>query len=124
MMGFSPAMGSDRAKELLVDALDRDPLHDLSSVIEQINAGHMQVWSTDTSLLITEIVIYPTGRVLQTFAAGGEMAEIVNVLRPEAEVWAKAQGCVRSLVEAPRAWSKALRGEGYEIFTYVMSKEL
>lgn len=124
MQGFSLGMSMERARDLLQQAIDRDPLHDLKSLIDAVQDGRMQVWSTDTSLLVTEVQKYPTGNVLQTFAAGGDMSEIVGVLRPEAEAWAKSIGCTMSLVEAPRAWSKALRAEGYEVFTYVMQKVL
>lgn len=92
---------------------------------EQILTGKAKFWSCVGAGLVTEIRDYPTGaRDIHTLVAAGDMDKIVNELRPEAEEWARAHGCIASLIESRSGWAKVLKSSGYEAHQQVLRKEL
>lgn len=64
--------------------------------------------------LITETKQYPTGACdMAGMIAAGDLDEIVGVLIPRAEAFAKDIGCVGALIESREGWSRVLKSKGY-----------
>ena len=92
---------------------------------KQILRGHAKLWCCDEAVLITEFREYPTGaKDIHVLVAAGDMGKIVGELREDAEKWAKAHGCVGSLIESRQGWAKALKPFGYEAHQLIVRKEL
>lgn len=98
--------------------------HDLADVADMIKAGEAQLWAGISSILVTTVEEYPKAKVLTLWLAGGEMDELVNFLRPEAETWGEAQGCTRAAIMGRDGWMRALRGAGYEPAARLVMKDL
>ena len=65
--------------------------------------------------IIVEFRTYPTGaRDLHGLIAAGRLESITDVLIPQAEVFAKAQGAIATVIESRAGWMKALVKHGYE----------
>lgn len=90
-----------------------------------ILAGRAMLWLVSDAAMVTEIREYPGGaRVIHGLVAAGELATIVNDLIPEAEVWAKAQGCSHAMIESREGWARALKLHGYEVHQVSVVKGL
>lgn len=116
--------GWDRLSPLLLPALDHAGTHDLADVANLINSGDAQLWAGISSILITTVDEYPKAKVLTLWLAGGELDELVNFLRPEAEAWGETQGCTRAAIMGRDGWMRALRGAGYEPAAQLVMKDL
>lgn len=87
--------------------------------------GSAQFWSTDAAAIITELRTYPTGaQDLHYLVVAGDIDDIVNVLRPLIEDWAKAVGCVGAIGESREGWAKVLKPHGYRTYQVAVRKEL
>lgn len=89
-----------------------------------VAAGQAQFWPGEGAALVTEIASYPNRRVLEAVAAGGDGAEIVDVLRPRAEAWARANGCAAVMVAGRPGWTRRLGVHGYGLRYLVLGKDL
>lgn len=89
-------------------------------------SGRAQFWGGEKAAFVTEIRVYPTGAAdLHFLVAAGDLDEIVNVLRPKAEAWAKNDiGCLGAIVESREAWAKVLKPHGYETHQLAVRKDL
>lgn len=117
--------GWDRCAPWLAAALE----HSLAGwTVEDLRAGaaagRAQFWPGERAALVTEIAAYPNRRVLEAVAAGGDGAEIVEVLRPRAEAWARANGCAAVMVAGRPGWTRWLGAHGYALKYLVLGKEL
>jgi hypothetical protein len=99
--------------------------HTLDWLDQQVLANKVQLWRSDKAAAITEIRDYPTGaRDLHALIAAGDLTEIVDVLMPQGEEWARSLGCVAAQVESRAAWAKVLKSKGYQTHQLIVRKEL
>lgn len=98
--------------------------HGLADVREMVSAGEAQAWPGARACLITTIEDDPRERRLLFWLAGGDLAELVNRLRPAAESWGREQGCRRALIIGRPGWERALAPEGYAPLARIIAKEL
>ncbi|NEX94849.1 hypothetical protein [Caulobacter sp. 17J65-9] len=115
----------DRCAPWLAAALE----HSLAGwTVEDLRAGvargQAQFWPGEGAALVTEIASYPNRRVLEAVAAGGDGAEIADVLRPQAEAWARANGCAAVMVAGRPGWARRLKEQGYGLKYLVLGKDL
>ena len=80
---------------------------------------------TDKAAIVVELRHYPTGACdVHGLVAAGDLADVVGVLIPRAEEWARQQGCVGAIIESREGWSKALKASGYDVHQVAVRKEL
>lgn len=90
-----------------------------------ILSGAAQVWASDHACIVTELRRYPTGaQDIHGLGAVGDMGEIVGALIPQAENWARGQGCIGAVIESRKGWARALHAYGYEAHQQTVRKEL
>jgi hypothetical protein len=99
-------------------------VYTLSDVVGLIQAGGAQLWRGERSAMVTRIEEHPRERWLMLWLAGGDLAELRDVIRPQAEAWGVAQGCAKSVILGRVGWSKALAREGYEPLALMVGKVL
>jgi hypothetical protein len=97
--------------------------HTLEWLDDQVLTGKAYFWRSDNAAIIAEIRTYPTGaKDIHGLIAAGELDEIVNVLIPQAEEWAREQGCIAAQIESRPGWARALKD--YEPHQLIVRKEL
>jgi hypothetical protein len=103
-----------------------DPrLHRIGHLDALLLSGGAQLWTGEQAALVTEIRTFPTGATaICVLVAAGEIGEIVDRLRPEAERWAREAGCGLAIVESRGGWQRALRPHGYAPFQVSLLKSL
>lgn len=113
-----------RFRDAFAGVMDRR-LYSPEWLDSRILDGSAQFWSTEDAAAITELRTYPTGaRDLHWLVAAGRLEDVVNVIRPCAEEWARARGCVGSVVESREGWARVLKRHGYELFQVSVRKGL
>ena len=115
------------ARDLLERALyarDSRPWFTVDAVANDIMEKRAQFWPGERSAMVTTITDYTsTGeRVIDCWLAAGELGEIVNVIRPGIEEYARHIGCTQGMIVGRRGWGKVLAPHGYEEFRTVYRK--
>lgn len=98
--------------------------HALSDVRALVETGQAQLWAGDDAAMVTVVEDDPCERRMLIWLAGGALDELVGRLRPQAERWARQQGCRRVLVVGRPGWERALAPEGYAPLARIIAKEL
>lgn len=81
----------------------------------QIAAGAIVGFYGEKSAMLCEVRRYPGGAVVGgVFHALGDLREIMDQLRPEAEAWGHSVGCSEIVIEGRLGFVKALKAVGYE----------
>jgi hypothetical protein len=86
--------------------------HTFDDVRDMILQGRCQLWHGPNGCAVTEIVVYPRKKALHVFLAGGEMAQIIDMMA-SAEAWGKAQGCDHMTISGRLGWKKVLADHGF-----------
>lgn len=107
--GFAAAMGA---------------FHAIEELDEKIANGTAILWTTDKSAVAGEIQKHPNALVLHCLCATGDMKEIVGILAPQAEEWARRAGCTHITVESREGWAKVLKSHGYKPHTITLAKAI
>lgn len=91
----------------------------------EVWSGRAKFWRTADAAIVTEIRTYPTGaHDIHGIVAAGDLSEIINILIPAAEMWAKAVGCIGAIIESREGWARVLKERGYEPHRVAVRKEL
>jgi hypothetical protein len=98
--------------------------HTLEDVAAAIADGTAFLFAGERSAIVVEINDYPRRKVLNGWLAGGDLAEIVGVLIPKAEAFAREQGCARCMIGGRPGWERVLAADGWEPMARVIVKEL
>lgn len=95
-----------------------------------LGCGLGQLWPGTDAALVTAFKYFPgpTGhhpcvKVIEVIIAAGDADEVVDVLRPAAEEWAREQGCSFVLVESRAGWERILKKHGYDAYQVTLVKE-
>lgn len=97
--------------------------HTFDDVAAGVLTGRMQIWPTEASCIVTEIIAYPRRKVLNVFLGGGSLGEIM-AMHPDVEAWARAQGCDALTMSGRRGWAKPLGAHGWRALHQVYEKGL
>jgi hypothetical protein len=97
--------------------------HTTTDIAHAVLKGTMQLWPGERGCAVTEIVVYPSKKVLHVFLAAGEMDQIVD-MQESAEEWGKAQGCTAMTIAGRKGWSRVLANHGYEEKFVTLAKEI
>ena len=79
----------------------------MESVWQSIEAGQRQLWVGPKGAAVTEILQFPTCRVLHVLLAGGEIDQIRD-FEDSAAAYGRAAGCTRMTLAGRRGWERAL----------------
>jgi hypothetical protein len=92
---------------------------------QHVASGAAKLWSSEKAAILAEIRHYPTGlRAIHYLYVAGDLKEIVEILRPQVEAFGKSEGCSRIFGDSREAWSRILKGHGYETYKIMVRKEL
>jgi hypothetical protein len=110
---------------VLQDALDHvGGVQSVEEILDALQHPNAHFWAWKKSFLIVELqpdLKRPTIRVL---LGGGDLDELVNVARPDAERWGKEHGFQRFDVIGRTGWAKVLGPVGYKAKAIILAKEL
>lgn len=99
--------------------------HPIEWVDQCIAVGLLTGFYGRESALFAEIRGYPGGaKVGDVFHAFGDMDELENELRPQAEAWAAAEGCTEIHIDGRRGWIRRLKRYGYRHEKTTVARDL
>jgi hypothetical protein len=110
-----------RFRPIFAKVVEPDDLRELDG---KVITGRVQTWVSQNGAIVTELCrgdeLY-----INVLIVGGDGGEIVNILRPQAERWAKTQGCTH-VISTGRAkgWARVLAPHGYRPSGDGLRKEL
>lgn len=88
-----------------------------------IEAGEAHFWPGERSAIVSEFHIYPRQTRLHFWLAGGDMDELLTVLRPKAEAWAISKGITKFSVAGRKGWVRAMEKYGYALAGVYCTKD-
>lgn len=97
--------------------------HLFEDVERAINDGIMQLWPSENSAAVTEIVQYARKRVLNVFLASGDLDEIIGGL-DAASMWGKQQGCESITLYGRKGWERVLDSHGFKPVMVVLERAI
>ena len=97
--------------------------HIFEDVQQAILEGRMQIWPGQKSVAVTEIIQYARKKVLHVFLAGGDMAELIDMI-DSAATWGRTQGCTSLTMSGRRGWERVLGRHGFKPVLIVMEREI
>ena len=83
---------------------------DEGDILNALLLNRAQLWRTDNSALITQLVGGPEPYLL-FWKAGGRLEELM-ALRPVIEAWARMQGAVAARLNGRKGWRRVLHAWG------------
>ena len=113
-----------RWQDHIARALQYQATHTMADVEQMIADGYAQMWLGERSAAVTEIIQQPRQKDLSLWLCGGDMQEICEVMLPQAEEWAKKEGCTRLLTSGRRGWDRVLKRYGYVPVAHICAKEI
>jgi hypothetical protein len=115
----------NRCRTWIEDALEyAGGTHNFNDIAAGVLSDRYQIWPSNNSVVVTEIVVYPQLKDLHYFLAGGNLDEL-KAMRPIIEAWGKELGCTRVSLAGRKGWERTfLKDEGYRPNWFVLSKEL
>ena len=101
-----PQISEEEAMSLIAKSVEGDPFFTLADVAEKLERGNVSLWRFERSVMITEIINYELSNMqaIHVIAAGGDLSELTEQMRPAIEKWAKERGCTNVVVEGRRGW--------------------
>jgi len=113
----------DRLSPHIQAALDHaNNSHTLDDVRKMIGERNAQFWPLENSVIVTEIVSYPSGRSVRFWLAGGDLDELL-LAEPVVTRWAKEEyGCTRCEIIGRKGWQKKLTE--YKAAAVLLTKEI
>lgn len=113
------------AARLLLAAIERshEP-YTLDEIIEEIAQGRSVAFWGEQSVMVCTLHRHHDVVTGHVWLAGGDLDELRDTLRPQAEQWAKSEGAQYATIEGRRGWVRALKGEGFEEASVTLRKAL
>lgn len=101
-----------------------DDSHSFDDIKEGVRQGTLQFWPGFSSVVITEVIVFPRYKALNLFLAGGNLIELQAML-PEIENYARHVGADRIVLTGRKGWLRSFMvHEGYAEKLVVMEKKL
>lgn len=98
--------------------------HTIDDVKAQILSGDAFFWPAAKSAMVGEIYRFPRKSVFNFWLAGGDMAELLEVIRPAAERWAVENGCTQFTIAGREGWQRVMARYGYAPRWRVCAKDI
>ena len=86
--------------------------------------GDAQLWQGQRSAAVTEIIQFPRLKSLHLWLCGGDLREIVDDMLPQAEAFAKKEGCSRLTTAGRIGWDRVMKGKGFTPVAHICAKDL
>lgn len=80
--------------------------HGVGDVLEGVQDGRFQMWNGGASVIVTELEVYPKGKVCHFFLAGGNLTELAKMVSPILQ-WARTQGCTKATLTGRPGWKRS-----------------
>ena len=110
--------------EVLEDALHyAGSTHTVEDVLDEVERGDAQIWTSDDAVIVSEIYDYPEATVLHYWLAGGELQGVIELGR-KVLAWGAEQGCTRASLNGRRGWAKALAAEQFVPETVIFTRDI
>lgn len=119
-----PASEWARCEAWLAAALEHSFGYEIEDVRAEIVAGEAQFWPGRNAAIVTQVWTFPRAKAVNFWLAGGDLAELVDEMRPCVEAWARAMGCTNTIIAGRAGWARALKDEGYRPIWTALGKEL
>jgi hypothetical protein len=97
--------------------------HDFSDIANGVSSGRMQFWPAPRGAAITEILVYPKKKVLNVFLAGGDMAQVLDMIA-DAKAWGKCHGCTSISMTGRKGWARVLNKHGWKEQFVTMAQDI
>lgn len=113
-----------RCEEYLQKALDLGDTHNAEDILKGLLDKQYELWTSDNSAIITQVIRYPRRIVLHLFLAGGNLQELEKLYR-EIETWSHSQGVTKITLDGRPGWTKSfLTGYNFKTQVVNLSKSL
>lgn len=98
--------------------------HNISDIWEMMKSGEAQLWSTDASAVLTNVIMFPRKPpLLNIWLSGGKIKEVLRLI-DQAEAWARQGNFTHMVGCGRREWGRAYGKRGAKEQHTVFSKEL
>ncbi|MES2343649.1 MAG: hypothetical protein V4597_18425 [Pseudomonadota bacterium] len=105
-----------RCEDWLAAALETDSgERTMKELSRGYRSGRYTLFAGQRSALLAEVMGIDDAAHAHLYLAGGELAEIRDVLRPRFESWGQRRGCISALITGRKGWARAFRTAGYEL---------
>jgi hypothetical protein len=94
-------------------ALDIAGTHTADDLYAAIESGDAKLWVNRDSIVVTQIVEFPLSRHLNVWVGAGLLDDVIGVLHPEIEDYARQEGCDSMTALGRRGWRKSLSKHGW-----------
>lgn len=105
-------------------ALAYQATHDIEDVERMVADGDAQLWEGEKSAAVTEIIVFPRLKALHLWLCGGDLREITEVMLPQAEAFARMEGCTRLTTAGRIGWDRVMNKHGFTPIGSVCAKDL
>ena len=120
------ALDFDRHRKHIAAALEyAGGTHTLEDVRASVLDGSLQIWPGVHSVILTQVLQQPRKRVLHVFLAGGDLAEIKQLV-PTLYEFGRAVGCSTISLLGRKGWERTFltKADGWTAPLTYMEKEL
>jgi hypothetical protein len=111
-------------QEHIKPALEYQNTHLIEDVERMIENGEAMLWLGENSAAVTEIIRYPRAKSLHLWLCGGDMNEITEQMLPQAEAFARAEGCTKMTTGGRKGWDRVMSKHGFTPVASICAKEL
>lgn len=113
------------AARLLQAAIEKSyQPYTLEEVVAEIREGRSVAFWGEQSVMVCTLHRHHGEITGHVWLAGGDLDELRDELRPQAEAWAKAEGATYATIEGRKGWVRALEGVGFEEVAITARKAL
>ena len=114
----------ERCKKWIEDALEYSGgTHEFKDIVDGVLSGQMHLWAGENCCTVTLFTVYPTGKFLHVFLAGGDLDEILEIEKSMSE-FAKQSDCDALTLSGRVGWKKVLRDLGWNEQFLTLKKEI
>lgn len=113
-----------RFRDQFAEALD-PARYTLEWLDAQVISGAFKIWASEGAAIIAQIETYPTGTMdIHGMLAAGDLAEIVDVLIPQALDYGREIGCLGGIISSRTGWVRVLKQAGWQLHQTELRKAL
>ena len=113
-----------RCEKYIQDALDIADTHNSVDILKGILDGVYELWTSENSAIVSQVIHYPKKIVLHLFLAGGNLTELEQLYR-DIEKWSYFQGVSKITLDGRPGWTRSfLQGYNFKTKIYHLTKEL
>jgi len=99
--------------------------HDIDDVKAEVMDPHNSAafWPGEKCAVITQLSRWPKKTQLHFWLCGGDLDELVNVMRPQIEDWGRSWGATWFTTAGREGWQRVMKKYGYSPVWHVCLKD-